>query len=158
MLPALRLSTRIEAEAEPRVLFISASGLQLIRIFVSSQLLDKPRSCGTSLPRSISSISSTPSMMIYTGPAELRSVARRLAATVMLFLRSARLDWQSAACRSSPSSASWNIKECNIVKADVLLLKTWLRRAKITRPMVFALLMTVPARNVFPINVIRDGQ
>lgn len=76
----------------------------------------------------------------------------------MLFLRFSRLEWESTAYRSLSSDASWNIKECNIDKADLLLQKTWLRKAKIAQPAVLALLMTVPARNVFPINVIRDHQ
>ena len=151
ILPAFWPSTRITEAFSFSIAVISSSGLLLMSMFASSQSLCRSRSRLSSLRRSISSISSTPSITTYTGPAHSRSVFRRPNATSMSLFRFSRLDRQRTVLRSSWSEASWNINEWSIERADTLVPCAWLRKAKIVRPRVFALSIIVPERNVLPI-------
>jgi hypothetical protein len=112
MLPAFRLSTRISRALSQRIAWMSSSILELTRILASSQLIDNSKRRGRSLARSISSISSSPSIIMKTGPAVLSSVVR--SSTALFRSRFSSLtvvDRQRIACKSSLSDVSWNISE-----------------------------------------------
>jgi len=154
ILSAFRLSTRMEAASFFKSTWRSSSDLLLKHILSFSHLACRLIRCVTSRILSIFSISSTPSITVKTAPEQTRSVEKISSATSMLLLKFSRLILHRMVCSSSSLEVSWNIKDCRIDSADVLLARVWLMKANRVWLCGTSLACptTVQDRNVFPVD------